>query len=428
VDSTRRCEIAEGESVDLRAGKRQTEGVMTKHQTGYIWRVGKSWYGRWYRNEIVNGAVERVQHSEKLVEYSDRYRSKKDVRPLLDAKLLPVNEGRSSAESTMSVVEYFEKFFLPYADAELKPSTANGYRSLFRMYLKAHLGKVVLRDFTCGKACKVLSDIYQEHKLSTKSLRHCKGLLSTVFSYAKRMDVLTGDNPVKDATWPKGPNGAKAANKTHAYTMDEVIKMLHELTGTAKAAVALMYFCGLRPGEARGAKWCDYDTDKRIIHVQRSMWRKHETLPKTEESVAPVPVAEVLSAILSEMPRSSEFILATPSGKPIDLHNLAARAIVPALERCAVCQEPESNHAKAGHAFKRDPELPEWKGFYALRRGIGTALMDVDSAVAAKSVLRHSNVATTTAHYVKSVDAAAIRGMDKINALFDNGNGSARPN
>ena len=77
---------------------------MTKHQTGYIWRVGKSWFGRWYRNEIVNGAVERVQHSEKLVEYSDRYRTKKDVRPLLDAKLLPVNEGRSSAESTMPVV------------------------------------------------------------------------------------------------------------------------------------------------------------------------------------------------------------------------------------------------------------------------------------------------------------------------------------
>jgi hypothetical protein len=52
----------------------------------------------------------------------------------------------------------------------------------------------------------------------------------------------------------------------------------------------------------------------------------------------------------------------------------------------------------------------------------------VDSAVAAKSVLRHANVQTTTAHYVKSIDAAALRAMDKIDMLFDNGNVSGRPN
>jgi hypothetical protein len=49
--------------------------------------------------------------------------------------------------------------------------------------------------------------------------------------------------------------------------------------------------------------------------------------------------------------------------------------------------------------------------------------------MAAKSAWRHANMATTTAHYVKSVDAAAIRGLDKVSALFDNTNGgSGRPN
>jgi hypothetical protein len=69
-----------------------------------------------------------------------------------------------------------------------------------------------------------------------------------------------------------------------------------------------------------------------------------------------------------------------------------------------------------------------WRGFYALRRGIGTALAEVDNALAAKSHLRHANLATTTAHYVKSVDAAAVRAVDKISAPFDNTNGSGRPN
>jgi len=48
--------------------------------------------------------------------------------------------------------------------------------------------------------------------------------------------------------------------------------------------------------------------------------------------------------------------------------------------------------------------------------------------MAAKSALRHVNMATTMAHYIKTVDAAAIRGLDKVSALFDNTNDSGRPN
>jgi integrase len=396
-----------------------------RHQTGYIWRVGKSWYGRWYRDEIENGVVVRRQHSERLCAYSDVYRSKKDVKPLLGEKLKPVNEGHCSAESTLSVVKYFQDFFLPYAEAEFKPSTVHGYKGLFRMYLRARLGNVTLRDFTCGQATKLLAAIHSEDDLSRKSLRHCKGLLQTIFSHARQTDVLQGDNPVQGA---KIPRAAQAAGETHAYTTNEMMLMLDALTGTAKAAIALMYFCALRPGEARGVLWSDYQENNRIIRVQRSMWRRHETGPKTEESVAPVHVPEVLSDILAELPRSSEYILSTPSGRPIDLHNLAARVIKPGLLRCVVCHASKSEHTKVDHEFVLDPSMPGWKGFYALRRGIGTALADVDNALAAKSHLRHANVATTTAHYIKSVDAAAVRAVDKISALFDTTNDSARPN
>jgi integrase len=400
--------------------------MSNKHQSGYVWRVGKSWYGRWYRDEIENGIVVRRQHSEKLCAYGDRYRSRKDVKPLLNDKLAPINEGRCSPESTLTIVEYAEGFYFPYAESTLKASTIHGYKGLFRTYLKPHLRDVTLGDFTCGKACRLLADVHAKHMLSTKSLRHCKGLLQTIFAHAKRMDVLAGENPVKDAIWPAGPNGAKAANKTYAYTIEDMSSMLHALAETAKIAVALMYFCGLRPGEARGVRWSDYDEKKRILSVKRSIWRKYETTPKTEESIAPVPVNKALSEILSEVKRSSEYILATPTGRPIDLHNLATRTIKPALERCVVCQE--STHKKTDHEFERDSSLPVWRGFYALRRGIGTALADVDSPMAAKSALRHANMATTTAHYVKSVDAAAIRGLDKASALFDNRSDSGRPN
>ena len=99
--------------------------------------------------------------------------------------------------------------------------------------------------------------------------------------------------------------------------------------------------------------------------------------------------------------------MATPSGRPVDLRNVALRVIRPALEGSGV----------------------EWRGWYAFRRGLATLATTVEKdPVAAKSLLRHSNVSTTMGHYIKSVPDEAVRAMDKISALFDNRNGSDRPN
>jgi integrase len=394
-----------------------------KNQVGYIWRVGRSWFGRWYQDEKIDGVTVRKQHSEKLCEFGDRYRSKNDVRPLLAQKLAPINEGRRRPESTSSVWKYAEEFFLPYAESELKPSTALFYKNILNIYLKAHIQDISLVDFRCVDATNILAAIYRKHGLNRKSLRHCKGLLSAIFMHAKRNGAVDGTNPVTDAGIPRA---AIASEQAHAYSGEEILKMLEVLSGTARAAVAVMYFCGLRPGEARGIRWENYDG--KVLRVRSSIWRKHESAPKTESSVGTVPVASVLAEILSEVPRTSEFILSTPSGRPVDLHNLAARVIVPALNRCATCHISESKHEKADHDFQRDASLPQWRGYYACRRGLATLATSVDTALAAKSLLRHSNIATTEQHYIKSVPADATRAVDKISALFDNRIGSARPN
>ena len=137
-----------------------------------------------------------------------------------------------------------------------------------------------------------------------------------------------------------------------------------------------------------------------------------------------LPVNKALSEILSAVERSSEYILASPSGRPIDLHDLPRAGLGQRLN-AAVCKE--SKHEETDHEFERDPSLPKWKGYYALRRGIGKALADVDSAMAAKSAFRHANMATTAAHHVTSVGATAIRGLDKVSELFDN-TAAGRPN
>jgi integrase len=394
-----------------------------KHQKGQIFRTGKSWYGRWRRDELETTAdgskvVVRRQHCEKLCEYGDRYRTKKDVQPLLDGKLRPLNEGRSSPESTLPVSEYGDKFFLPFAERELKPSTVYGYKGLWRMYLKPRLTKINLRDFRCVDATNLLADIHRQHGIGRATLRHCKALLSVIFVHAKRAGVLDESNPVQDAGIPRA---AEASKPTHAYTAEEVFAMLDVLQGTARTAVALIYFCALRPGEARAARWEDYDG--KTLRIRASMWRTHTTLPKTPESVAPVPIAETLRDILGESRRESGYILASPLGNPVDLHNLAARVVIPGLAVCAECRKAKKEHDTNGHEFK---DLPTWCGWYGLRRGLATLATSIDSQLAAKSLLRHSNVSTTQQFYIKSVPADAIRAVEKMDALFQKSANVAR--
>jgi hypothetical protein len=267
-----------------------------KQQRGQIFKSGKSWFGRWRRNEIVHAndltATERKhfeklglspagtvavrrQHAEKLADVCDAYRSVKDVRPLLEDKLRPVNEGRCSAESTLSVARYGDDHFLPYTKKELKPSTAQGYKALWKMYLRPRLTEITLIDFRCVDATRILADIHQHHRLGRVTLRHCKALLSVTFSHAKRNGVIDGTNPVTDAGIPRSAEPSKAA---HATTAQEVIEMLDALEGVARTAVALVFFCALRPGEARAARWENYDG--RTLQILNSMWRKHLTSPK----------------------------------------------------------------------------------------------------------------------------------------------------
>jgi integrase len=166
----------------------------------------------------------------------------------------------------------------------------------------------------------------------------------------------------------------------------------------ASAAIALMFVAGLRPGEARGACWEDYD-GKRLV-VRQSVWHTHTTSPKTESSAKPVPIIEPLRTILGELraidlnPESGP-ILRGPSGKPLDLHNLANRVVIPKLNAARI----------------------QWHGWYALRRGVGTAVTALSKgSLAAKGLLRHSSVSTTEPHYIKDVLENTLQAMKQLEA------------
>lgn len=228
---------------------------MRRHQEGYIWRKGGNWYGRWWEDVLEDGQVVRKQRARTLAPYCDRYRSQRDVKPLLDEILRPINEAKAKPESTLPVATFVESYYLPFAQENCRPSTYSAYKTQWESYLAPRLTRTILRDFRTVDAANLLADIHRSHGLSRSTLRHLKAFMSTVFTFAKNQGVLDGVNPIQDAMIPKK---AAAPKETHASTPDEVLSIMETLekVGERKAcaAVALMFFAGLRPGEARGAR------------------------------------------------------------------------------------------------------------------------------------------------------------------------------
>ena len=109
------------------------------------------------------------------------------------------------------------------------------------------------------------------------------------------------------------------------------------------------------------------------IQITRSIWKGHITEPKTRKSRGAIPVIASLANRLefhrakSGYPKSG-VMFPNLSGFPMDLGNLLNRAILPALNRCAVCGKPKEECRKPlgerkdtapDHEFERDKILPE---------------------------------------------------------------------
>jgi integrase len=199
---------------------------------------------------------------------------------------------------------------------------------------------------------------------------------------------------------PKGnPNHKK---KVHAYSLEEVAKILDALEGVepARTMIAVAVFTGLRKGEINGLKWGDLKDN--VINVNRTVWMsKVQDFVKTEASKAGVPVLPVLAEILEEHRngfKDDRFMFeGAKLHRPLDFHNLVNRIIKPKLKAAKV----------------------EWHGLHSFRRGIATNLHHLgmpDKEI--QAVLRHANIKTTQDVYIQPVTPDVRKGLAKLGKAF----------
>ena len=150
------------------------------------------------------------------------------------------------------------------------------------------------------------------------------------------------------------------------------------------------------PVFGRGNPWtlC-LDYEGKQLMVSQSVWSRFTTEPKSDASKAAVPVIGPLKVRLDALMNTDRLLplFRTSVKTPIDLANVANRIIKPMLE---------------AHGMR-------WKGWHAFRRGLATNLkaMNADD-LTIQAILRHDNVSTTQACYIKTVPAHVKTAMDPL--------------
>jgi len=359
-------------------------------QRGQVFRQNGSWYLRYYQYEIKEGRSVRRRICQRLARYSDEYRSKKDVLPLVEPILSPINRGLVQPGSSLPIAEFVEKRYFPGREKKLRPSTFNGYREIFKNHIEGSIGTTRMRDFHTRDGQHFLDALAERTpKLSHQTLMHVKAFLSSVFTYARQEDVLRGANPMQGVK----AEGRRYKPERSAYTLEDIHTMLSKLEEPARTVVAVAAFTGLRKSEIRGLRWEDYTGDE--IQVARSVWRTHIGPTKSEESGEnPVPVIPILRRALDQHrtrhPGDGFIFAGDRRHAPLNLDNLSRRVLSAKLDG-------------------------GWKGWHGFRRGLGTNLYRLDvPAKVIQEILRHADVSTTETHYIVVDRTEAKAAMKKL--------------
>ena len=311
-------------------------------------------------------------------------------------------------------------------EQQKRPSTAKGYRDIWANHLKRRSIGLWMREIRTCDIQRILDNIAKPGLLSSNSLRHIKSQISGIFSYAKQQGYFDGENPARNTAIPP----ARLSEETYAYSLEEIGQILALLPEPAATVFAVAAFTGARRGEIRGLLWENYQNNE--IQITRSIWKGHITEPKTHRSRGSIPVMAPLARRL-ELHRvrsgnaKSGVMFPNHNGSPMDLGNVLNRAILPALNRCVVCGKTKEECRRAlknqnttlNHNFERDQMLPEWHGWHAARRGLGTNLYRLGvPEKTIQAILRHANVSTTNTFYIKSAADDMRAGMAKLERLL----------
>ena len=191
-------------------------------------------------------------------------------------------------------------------------------------------------------------------------------------------------------------------------------------THVAGHYLALMYYLGCRPGEARGLMWRDIDWKTQRAHIQRDIDYKAGGAAgelKTEASDREVPIPAPLLAILAPLRSLPDTYIAhgEDAGKPLSKTS-AERLWVELMQAAELVTPADPNHYRAG-----DPRS-KWSPVitpHALRHNFITMCWENSlEPFETMKLVGHTSITTTLNIYTHLSEAQMQKTAAKLDSMF----------
>ena len=227
----------------------------------------------------------------KQIQRSVTGKTQKEVAQKLKAALAAIDEGTYTAPSKMTVRQWLDTWVSNYL-CDVKPRTADSYRTTVDVHLKAALGAVKLDALTTHEIQQFYNALQQgqgnKQPLSPKTIRNIHGVLHKALQQAVELGHIR-NNP---ATACKLPRVERAEIKP--FDSEAIPKLLDAVKGDPYEFVYVVtLFTGMREGEILGLTWdcVDFVNGKVNINKQLQKERRgtgayHLVSPKNGKKVA----------------------------------------------------------------------------------------------------------------------------------------------
>jgi len=378
-------------------------------QSGHIRVNGKWWILKVREWVVKDGVKRRVDSYKKLrqVRHNEDGAVPGDVQALADLELAKVNIGQGQGQSADSVKSYLESYLAAGVGSKtrrkLRDVTVQSYKRDYNV-IKDFIPEMQLRQVRTPDINRIFDALIEDDGDTVRAqsaYNNIKNFLSGAFRSAVGAGLLDF-NPVT-AAHSIGGNEAD----THAYSLEEVHGLMSAVDNhTAQAAFMVLTFTGLRSEELKGLRWADYDRDKEVLSIKRTI--VHGKLiedTKTTSSKAPVPVIGIVKKYLdAHLARNSGtgyiFHAPTDPQRPINFGHLVWDVVIPKAKKAGV----------------------EWHGLHAFRRGLSTVLHELDiPELTISHILRHSTKSSKSVagrHYIKPSLERMRAALEKVEAKY----------
>lgn len=266
--------------------------------------------------------------------------SKKDAQALLNKLLRDKDMGTLTEPSRTSLNEYLDHWLETAVKPRVRERTYEDYKGLARRYIRSPLGDRMLTQITPVELQKLYSEL-SGRGLAPRTVRYCHTVLHNALGQAVKWRMIP-QNPALYVDLPR-----KEHRETQAMNEAEAGRFLAASASEENHALfALLLTTGLRPSEALGLKWGDFDPRTRNLSVARVVthpvgggWAF--AAPKTAKSRRSFQIPGGLALLLEEhraKPRENPHGLIFPnlSGDPLHIQNVSSTVYKRILRRAGL--------------------------------------------------------------------------------------------